>query len=400
MRYFLIAVLAMLFVGSQAKAGLVAYYSFDHFTGDPTGVPPFHQYGLYDDVSDMDNDASAGGSTWVPGEGISGGAVALTNDEIGGNTMAANLGIMEDVSYSFWVNPDDQLAYQEEAILIRTNANGTVLQAIWITGDPPGHPSAYWGTNTLKLVVAVDGVLHTIRPLHANGDMPQGEWTHITIVFDTDYNGTAGTNVLIVYVNGYSDWLTTADGALNGTARIGVEQGHSIGNGPAANDGFNGLMDEVKIFDHALSGAEVAALYTEGLGGVGMLNHLLANSGGGGAGEQGPQGKEGPSGSDGAAGAAGADGAAGAAGAQGAQGKQGDTGANAPCVNCADVADAAVDLTCALLAGNPANSVADLYAAAQTVANSILISANICDEAACDLAGEIQSALDAAVEDK
>ncbi|HCN08681.1 MAG TPA: hypothetical protein DIT01_12170, partial [Lentisphaeria bacterium] len=93
-------------------------------------------------------------------------------------------------------------------------------------------------------------------------------------------------------------------------------------------------------------------------------------------------------------------GAAGAAGAQGAQGKQGDTGANAPCVNCADVADAAVDLTCALLAGNPANSVADLYAAAQTVANSILISANICDEAACDLAGEIQSALDAAVEDK
>ena len=396
MRYFLIAVLAMLFIGSQVNAGLVAYYSFDHFTGDPTGVPPFHQYGLYDDVSDMDNDASAGGSTWVPDEGISGGAVALTNDEIGGNTASdgTNLGIMEDVSYSFWVNPDEQLIYEEEAILIRTNANGTVLQAIWITGDPPGHPSAYWGTNTLKLVVAVDGALHTIRPLHANGDMPQGEWTHITIVFDTDYNGTVGTNVLIVYVNGYSDWLTTADGALNGTARIGVEQGHSIGNGPAANDGFNGLMDEVKIFDHALSGGEVAALYTEGVGGVGLLNHLLSNSGGGGGGEQGPQGKEGPSGSDGAAGAAGA------AGAQGPQGKQGDAGAAAPCVECAEVATAAVNLTCARLGSNSATSVAGLYAAAEAVANSILASANICNEAACDLAGEIQAALDAAVDNK
>ena len=394
MRYFLIVISAMLFVGSQVKADLVAYYPFDHFTGDPTGVPPFHQYGNHDDVSALDNDASAGGSVWVPGGGISGGAIELTNDEVGTSTMAANLGIMEDVTYSFWVNPDDQLGYQEEGVLIRTNANGTVLQAIWITGDPPGHPSAYWGVNTLKLVVAVDGVLHTVRPLHNNGNMPAGEWTHITIVFDSDWGGDAGQNVMLVYVNGYSDWLTDADGALDGMARVGVEQGHTIGNGPGPADGFDGLIDEVKIFDHALSGPEVAALYTEGLGEVGLLSFVLSNSGGGGAGEQGPQGKEGPAGS------AGTNGTDGAAGAQGPQGKQGDAGANAPCVNCADVADAAVDLTCALLASNPANSVAALYEAAQTVANSILISANICDEAACDLAGEIQTALDAALADK
>jgi hypothetical protein len=69
-------------------------------------------------------------------------------------------------------------------------------------------------------------------------------------------------------------------------------------------------------------------------------------------------------------------------------------------VECAEVATAAVNLTCALLGSNSATSVAGLYAAAEAVANSILASANICNEAACDLAGEIQAALDAAVDNK
>ncbi len=121
-----------------------------------------------------------------------------------------------------------------------------------------------------------------------------------------------------------------------------------------------------------------------------------ADSGGG---AQGPQGKQGPAGADGAAGAAGAagaDGAAGAAGADGADGAAGADGADGadePCVPCATVANGAVDLACLILGEDPPSSVEELQADAEIIANTFLISVNICDEANCDVDAEIQDAV-------
>ena len=104
-------------------------------------------------------------------------------------------------------------------------------------------------------------------------------------------------------------------------------------------------------------------------------------------GPQGPQGKVGKDGQDGTQGAqgdAGADGAAGAAGA---------AGTDAPCTPCADVASAAVALACIMLDFNPATDIQELRDTAATVVETMLISANTCEET-CDVAAEIDTAID------
>ena len=115
------------------------------------------------------------------------------------------------------------------------------------------------------------------------------------------------------------------------------------------------------------------------------------------AGADGAQGPQGKAGNDGAAGATGADGTAGAAGAQGPQGKagaDGAAGAAAACTPCADVTDAAAELACKLLGTTPPTSVSELQEFAQTIVDTLLISANIC-EPDCDVDAGITAAIDA-----
>jgi len=122
---------------------------------------------------------------------------------------------------------------------------------------------------------------------------------------------------------------------------------------------------------------------------------------GGGAGPAGADGADGAAGAIGAAGAAGAAGDAGdagadgATGAQGPQGKQGPAGDPAPCTPCAEVTDAAVALACEIMAGNQPASISELTATAAVIVDNLLISANICDSASCDINAGIQAALDA-----
>jgi len=87
--------------------------------------------------------------------------------------------------------------------------------------------------------------------LHSNKDSwDAGEWYHITCT----WNGTTQA----VYVNGSLDksQLQTYSGGW-GTTYIGGTQGDfSIS--------FNGVIDNVRIFDKALSGEEVEQIYTDG----------------------------------------------------------------------------------------------------------------------------------------
>ena len=378
MRYFLLAVTAVMFVASQVQADLAGYYPFDNFV---PSTPATLQHGLHDDVTDLDNDMSAGGTVWVPDGGISNGAVYFglisANDEMN-NFSNVVLGIVDDVSYSFWVNPDSLPGSPAEAeVIIRTRANGTGLQY-----------AALGDENRLYLQWAIAGV--GLRPPRwvpsAHSVMQPGEWTHIVIVFSNDHPCCgADSGIVEVYRNGTTGW---GDGD-EGPFRVGPDQGHALGNHPAFSNGFQGLLDEVKIFNKALNSGEIISLYHEGLQGLGLTNFAAAAAGAPGSeGPQGPQGKEGPSGSDGAVGANGS------AGAAGAQGPQGEAGADADCVPCADVANGAVNLACLVLGENTPSSVAEIQAAALVIVDTLLISTNICEDP-CDIGAGIQAAIDA-----
>ena len=84
------------------------------------------------------------------------------------------------------------------------------------------------------------------------------QWYHIAGIFDDD------ADTLTVYLNGQQDGqLSSVAGIPSTTSTFGV----SIGaNAPEGNRWFNGSIDDVRIYNLALSPAEVAAVYNDGKG--------------------------------------------------------------------------------------------------------------------------------------
>ncbi len=138
---------------------------------------------------------------------------------------------------SFWANPRSYAANGENFIL---SFGG--WQERWKI-SLPSHGKPVWTTN------------------HSNGisDMDSGDgnalalnsWTHVVMVHD-------GTNDLI-YFNGNKVASKAVAGTLNNTT-------HDLGIGYNAVDGgnwFDGGLDEVQIYNSALTDAEIKALYDE-----------------------------------------------------------------------------------------------------------------------------------------
>ncbi|TAK56497.1 MAG: hypothetical protein EPO25_00385, partial [Gammaproteobacteria bacterium] len=102
----------------------------------------------------------------------------------------------------------------------------------------------------------------TIRWMFANDDpgwnewvdtgyvAPQGEWTHIAVVFD---NGSVST-----YANGELVHSFTGSGVIEGDYE---GDGLFIGDDYNGNQGFQGQLDELRIWTVARSAAEIAAAY-------------------------------------------------------------------------------------------------------------------------------------------
>ncbi|MBN1126329.1 MAG: right-handed parallel beta-helix repeat-containing protein [Sedimentisphaerales bacterium] len=86
-----------------------------------------------------------------------------------------------------------------------------------------------------------------------------GKWIHIAVVLP---EGLWGTRELELYVNGVRETNTTVTAAVINTldgndVRIGADNsGHY----------FSGLIDDVRIYDRALSSTEIAALYAQQAG--------------------------------------------------------------------------------------------------------------------------------------
>lgn len=94
-------------------------------------------------------------------------------------------------------------------------------------------------------------------------------WVHVAAVFDTS---AAGAPALRIYINGQ---LATPDAARTFTSTavvdpFDVDEPLLIGAGDLGGnvrDFFDGLIDEVELFDRALTGTEILSLYNAGASG-------------------------------------------------------------------------------------------------------------------------------------
>ena len=212
------------------KRGLVAYYPLDGTADDAVGE---NHGAIHGPTSTEDRFGKADSAFRFNG----------TGDYI---QMLGALPDMTSATASLWIAADDWGG----------------LQMVLFEGDGTGGHDYALSLNGNLSVVTKDNsnvLLHNYVP-------PLQTWTHLVTVADAE-NG-----VVQLWIDG----VLRASSPFGGEANIGYHSEFSLGHrGGGNNDWFyNGAMDEVRIYNRALSGPEVAALYALQRGkplGVGIM---------------------------------------------------------------------------------------------------------------------------------
>lgn len=255
-----LSIAATLMLSSIASAELIGYWPFEEGSGDTTAdLSPSGTTGM---ISNGATGGSGdGGSVWVndaANDAARGSVLGFSGAADGAYVRAGSIPQMtleNDFTWAFFANhsPDND------------DPNNIVLGNRLDDSDPPADfvprqfikftPSAFeWhmdgnGNDNLDYPDFIDSA---------------GEWHHHAVV-------KTGPN--LVY---YFDGVEGSTGAI--TQALDVPQPLFMGGDNEGSDGENwqGMLDEVRIFNHALSGEEVAALVPEPAGASLMLLGMLA----------------------------------------------------------------------------------------------------------------------------
>ncbi|MHC4106319.1 MAG: LamG domain-containing protein [Planctomycetota bacterium] len=179
------------------------------------------------------NGTLVGDVSWV--DGITGGA--LTFDGDGDYVDMAKdpaFDIKNQITVSAWV---------------KVHAFDKDWQTIITKGDRAWRLQRNWNKNTLEF--ACSGLVvpgSDWGPVYGNTDVNDGHWHHIVGVYDQQN--------IYLYVDGNLDASATA----SGTIRINEEPVYIGENSQMPNRFWNGLIDDVRIYNYALSAEEILAI--------------------------------------------------------------------------------------------------------------------------------------------
>jgi endo-1,4-beta-xylanase len=138
---------------------------------------------------------------------------------------------------------------------IKTTTTGALMS--WGRSVPTGGD--YWYCLVNYSASGNPGALH-VSVMGGNvvgtKDLRDGQWHHIAVVFDSDSD--PDTSDLTLYVDGVAESVSYLGlRAINTAAETDVYLGSRLG---GASYLFSGLMDDVRIYNRALSAAEITAL--------------------------------------------------------------------------------------------------------------------------------------------
>jgi fibronectin type 3 domain-containing protein len=217
-RALVIALLSLFFAAPAASAqssGLVAAYGFEEGTGAAAV-----------DSSGAGNAGTLAGPTWSA-SGRFGGALSFdgTNDRVNVND-SASLDLSSAMTLEAWIRPE---AGGWRTALIKERPGG-LAYALWASTDSNRSSSEVQLSSTIEA--------------RSTSTVPMNVWTHLA----TTYDGAT----LRLYVNGGLMASRAASGAINissGALRIG---GNAVWG-----EYFRGLLDEVRIYNRALTIGEI-----------------------------------------------------------------------------------------------------------------------------------------------
>lgn len=203
--------------------GLVAYYKFE----DGSGTSATDSRGGYAGTL-------ANGPTWASGK--SGEAVSFDGIDDAISTASQFLP-SSDLTISAWIYP--------------TGSSGSGLGKIITDSQTGGSGIAFsYFSGTKRVGFSNTGDLSSCGSTSSNS-VPFNTWSNVVVT-----RSVAGSNSTInFYLNGSlsASYTCTAPTAANANVRIGNRQDGSYG--------FNGTIDEILIFNRALSASEIRLLY-------------------------------------------------------------------------------------------------------------------------------------------
>jgi len=223
-----------------AEPGLVAHYKFN---GDANDATPYNNHG-----------AIGGDPTFETNPNTLSQAIVFDGDA--DSVLAPNAVqlISEFATVSFWVRVDGQNLADAEAYIM-TFGNWDERWKISL----PQHLKPVWTTNSKNAQFE-----HFISDMDSGdgNELVIGFWFYVTMVHD-------GVDD-IIYMDGIEVNRKPAPGILNSTARP-FGMGNNSDNGGQF---FEGALDEVKIYNKALTAAEVLQLFETGTTGIKDLTEV------------------------------------------------------------------------------------------------------------------------------
>ena len=215
---------------------LVGYWDFEEGSGSTA----------YDISGSGNNGTWNGTSTTRYTTGKVGSYSGIFNgsgDYLRGNLIQnSNLDISESVTVSAWINPTQNVSSYK-----------------WIAGSSES-PSAidgymlYWSSDSLRFTINHYSTNKAYSSYVLSNNL--NTWVHVVGVYDK------ALGVIKIYVNGIPGTSDTYSSNINITANSRNIIG-SIGNNPSQYY-WNGLIDDVRIYNRALSADEISALYSAG----------------------------------------------------------------------------------------------------------------------------------------
>ncbi|MHC5073824.1 MAG: LamG domain-containing protein, partial [Planctomycetota bacterium] len=211
---------------NNLPAGAAGYWRFDAGFGSTA----------YDDTSNLIV-GDITGATWTEGKSGNG----LSFDGIDDSVVVAHndsLNITDELTIEIWIKPAvtyDSSQPTHAVLMDRQRSAGTDSYFLGINSDCKLHLGSYGGN-----------IQSTKNIWEA------GTWYHIV----GTYRDTGGTYSGELYVNGVAETLTVDnyDNIGGGSQVIGIGGSNQF-------NGFNGVIDEVVIYNHALTNTEVQARY-------------------------------------------------------------------------------------------------------------------------------------------
>lgn len=186
----------------------------------------------------------SGGTAFASGRVSSAFSFDGTNDSVHVSAHPADASLSNGLTIEFWVNPVD------------VTRSGRMVS--WHSGLPGGGTNfgvgvQMQGRTVNAQIYDLAGLSHDVN---ATTVLTNNVWTHVAVTYDR----VAGQGR--VYINGVLR-TTTAVGSYTPRTTYKLY----FGNVPFDPNFFRGLLDEISIYDHALTSNEVAAVFAAGAAG-------------------------------------------------------------------------------------------------------------------------------------